>query len=82
MKATTMRSIIRGTLQMSAVIVLSIVYYSFIPILNVFGQEQPKADGKAKQREPEGLTKYLGRRVAQPMGYSHMNWLSRPERIQ
>jgi len=32
--------------------------------------------------EPRGLTKYLGRRIASPMGYQHMDWLSRPERIQ
>ena len=82
MKATAMRSTKRGTLQISAVIVLGIGYHSFIPILPVIGQEQRKVDGTAKQKEPEGLTKYLGRRIAQPMGYAHMNWLSRPERIQ
>jgi ubiquinone/menaquinone biosynthesis C-methylase UbiE len=38
-----------------------------------FGQD--KAD-------PKGVTKYLGRRVASPMGYMHMNWLNRPERIK
>ena len=32
--------------------------------------------------DPKGVKKYLGRQVAQPMGYQHMNWLSRPERIQ
>ncbi len=33
-------------------------------------------------KEPQGLTKYLGRRIASPMGFQHMDWLSRPERIQ
>lgn len=54
-------------------------------------QEQSKLDApkldttkgeRTKGEEPKGVTKYLGRRVAQPMGYMHMNWLSRPERIQ
>lgn len=82
MKATAMRSIRRGTRQIITVILLSIVDPFFIPILPSFGQEQSKIDGRAKLEEPKGLTKYLGRRIAQPMGYTHMNWLSRPERIQ
>lgn len=31
---------------------------------------------------PEPLTKYLGRRIAQPMSYHGIPWLNRPERIQ
>ena len=46
------------------------------------GQDRLQAESKNKLEEPKALTKYLGRRVAQPMGYMHMNWLSRPERIQ
>ena len=45
-------------------------------------QEPLIVNNEAKSNQPKGLTKYLGRRVAQPMGYMHMNWLSRPERIQ
>lgn len=82
MKAKAMRSIKRGTLQITTVLLLSIFDQSFIPILPAFGQEQRKVDGLSKPEEPKGITKYLGRRIAQPMGYSHMNWLSRPERIQ
>lgn len=41
------------------------------------GSDQAKA-----KPEPKGLTKYLGRRIASTMGYQHMDWLSRPERIQ
>ena len=63
-------------------ILVSIVDQSFIPRRLAFSQEQPKSTNKAKQEEPKGLTKYMGRRVAPPMGYTHMNWLSRPERIQ
>jgi ubiquinone/menaquinone biosynthesis C-methylase UbiE len=44
-------------------------------------QEQRPA-AKSKRDEPEGLTKYLGRRIAQPMSYMHMNWLNRPERLK
>lgn len=40
------------------------------------------AKQKKSQPEPRGLTKYLGRRIASPMGFQHMDWLSRPERIQ
>ena len=65
-----------------SLILVSIVDQSFIPRRLVFSQEQPKSANKAKQEEPKGLTKYMGRRVAPPMGYMHMNWLSRPERIQ
>jgi ubiquinone/menaquinone biosynthesis C-methylase UbiE len=31
---------------------------------------------------PDALTKYLGRRIAQPMSYHGIPWLNRPERIQ
>ena len=65
-----------------SLILVSIVDQSFIPRHLAFSQEQPKSANKAKQEELKGLTKYMGRRVAPPMGYMHMNWLSRPERIQ
>ncbi len=45
-------------------------------------QEKQDADKSSKVGEPRGLTKYMGRRIASPMGYQHMDWLSRPERIQ
>jgi len=48
----------------------------------LWAQEKAIKESKPKAEAPEGVTKYLGRRVAQPMGYTHMNWLSRPERIQ
>lgn len=46
------------------------------------GQEKSTRESKPNAEAPQGVTKYLGRRVAQPMGYTHMNWLSRPERIK
>ena len=46
------------------------------------GQEKSTKENKPIIEAPQGVTKYLGRRVAQPMGYTHMNWLSRPERIK
>ena len=46
------------------------------------GQEKSTKENKPIVEAPQGVTKYLGRRVAQPMGYTHMNWLSRPERIK
>jgi len=64
------------------IIFLSVLILNQIAVLPSHAQEQLKEDVKQKQREPQGVTKYLGRRVAQPMGYMHMNWLSRPERIQ
>ncbi len=67
---------------MTTVILLSIVDESSVTVQLAFCQEQPKVNSLAKLEEPKGLTKYLGRRIAQPMGYSHRNWLSRPERIQ
>jgi ubiquinone/menaquinone biosynthesis C-methylase UbiE len=45
-------------------------------------QEKQGADKPSKAGEPRGLIKYMGRRIASPMGYQHMDWLSRPERIQ
>jgi len=45
-------------------------------------QDKPESKSGAAQEAPPGVTKYMGRRVASPMGYMHMNWLSRPERIQ
>ena len=45
-------------------------------------QEKQDADKPSKAGEPRGLIKYMGRRIASPMGYQHMDWLSRPERIQ
>lgn len=45
-------------------------------------QEKQDADKSSKAGEPRGLIKYMGRRIASPMGYQHMDWLSRPERIQ
>ncbi|MFY8199953.1 MAG: class I SAM-dependent methyltransferase, partial [Pirellula staleyi] len=50
-------------------------------------QEKEKANQSTTSKspqvsEPRGLTNYLGRRIASPMGYQHMDWLSRPERIQ
>ena len=50
------------------------------PLLS--GQEKSTKENKPIIEAPQGVTKYLGRRVAQPMGYTHMNWLSRPERIK
>jgi ubiquinone/menaquinone biosynthesis C-methylase UbiE len=44
--------------------------------------QEPRADAQSKRDEPKGLTKYLGRRIAQPMSYMHMNWLNRPERLK
>jgi ubiquinone/menaquinone biosynthesis C-methylase UbiE len=38
--------------------------------------------GAQEKREPEPLTKYLGRRIAQPMSYHGIPWLNRPERLQ
>ena len=70
------------TLPFVSLILISIVDQSFIPRRPAFSQEQPKSVNKTNQEEPKGLTKYMGRRVALPMGYMHMNWLSRPERIQ
>ena len=49
---------------------------------SLLAQEKKAIDNKPRTEAPEGVTKYLGRRVAQPMGYTHMNWLSRPERIK
>lgn len=43
---------------------------------------QSTADKSRRVSEPRGLINYLGRRIASPMGYQHMDWLSRPERIQ
>jgi len=48
----------------------------------MWAQEKATKESKPKAEAPEGVTKYLGRRVAPAMGYTHMNWLSRPERIQ
>ena len=48
----------------------------------LMAQDKSAKESKLKTEAPEGVTKYLGRRVAQPMGYTHMNWLSRPERIK
>ena len=45
-------------------------------------QEKQDADKPSKAGEPRGLIKYMGRRIASPMGYQHMDWLRRPERIQ
>jgi ubiquinone/menaquinone biosynthesis C-methylase UbiE len=38
--------------------------------------------GAQEKPAPEPLTKYLGRRIAQPMSYHGIPWLNRPERIQ
>ena len=38
--------------------------------------------GAQEKPTPEPLTKYLGRRIAQPMSYHGIPWLNRPERIQ
>jgi ubiquinone/menaquinone biosynthesis C-methylase UbiE len=46
------------------------------------GRSSNAAKPAKSQPEPRGLTKYLGRRIASPMGFQHMDWLSRPERIQ
>lgn len=35
-----------------------------------------------QETAPEPLTKYLGRRIAQPMSYHGIPWLNRPERLQ
>ena len=48
----------------------------------LFSQEELQTDETANVKSPRGLTKYMGRRIASPMGYQHMDWLSRPERIQ
>ena len=81
MKSTVMR-FQNGASIAFAVISLIFVSLSLIQSRLATGQERQTVDSKAKADEPKGLTKYLGRRVAQPMGYMHMNWLSRPERIQ
>lgn len=51
-------------------------------ISGAIAQEDTVAEQSAITKEPRGLTKYLGRRIASPMGYQHMDWLSRPERIE
>jgi len=38
--------------------------------------------GAQEKPAPEPLTKYLGRRIAQPMSYHGIPWLNRPERLQ
>lgn len=38
--------------------------------------------GAQQETAPEPLTKYLGRRIAQPMSYHGIPWLNRPERLQ
>jgi ubiquinone/menaquinone biosynthesis C-methylase UbiE len=47
-------------------------------------ERSPDTPTQARKRQaaPRGLTKYLGRRIASPMGFEHMNWLNRAERIQ
>lgn len=53
----------------------------FCPYLGTaFAQEVETR--QTDKKEPRGLTRYMGRQIAPPMGYMHMNWLSRPERIQ
>ncbi len=45
--------------------------------------EQVDAPGKGSQvrgKEPKGLTKYMGRRIALPMSYHGIPWLNRAER--
>jgi ubiquinone/menaquinone biosynthesis C-methylase UbiE len=49
---------------------------------SILAQDGTVSDPKAKQAEPRGVSRYLGRRVAPAMGYMHMNWLNRPERIK
>ncbi|MEQ1829093.1 MAG: class I SAM-dependent methyltransferase [Pirellula sp.] len=48
----------------------------------VWSQEPPTALERRENAEPRALSRYMGRRVAPAMGYMHMNWLNRPERIQ
>jgi ubiquinone/menaquinone biosynthesis C-methylase UbiE len=72
----------KNRLPIATAVLLTIVCQVSSLIPSLHGQERLQSDSKAKLEEPKGLTKYLGRRVAQPMGYMHMNWLSRPERIQ
>ena len=71
------RSVVRCLL---AVLCLAGSQTGTTPLL--LGQEKSSKENKPRFEAPQGVTKYLGRRVAQPMGYTHMNWLSRPERIK
>jgi ubiquinone/menaquinone biosynthesis C-methylase UbiE len=80
MKSIAMRSLAEWLF--AAAILLCTVGQISMQTQSLHGQERLQADSKTKREESKGLTKYLGRRVAQPMGYMHMNWLSRPERIQ
>lgn len=73
-----------GVILLSAALALSVCERALsqaVPKGETPAVDSPKAD-QPNRPEPKGVTKYLGRRVAQPMGYMHMNWLSRPERIQ
>ena len=64
------------------IVMLTIAALHAVETRPLWGQEIATRDSKTQAEAPKGVTKYLGRRVAQPMGYTHMNWLSRPERIQ
>ncbi len=80
MKSIAMRSLVER--RFAAAILLWFVCQTSMQTQALRGQDRLQAESKNKLEEPKALTKYLGRRVAQPMGYMHMNWLSRPERIQ
>jgi ubiquinone/menaquinone biosynthesis C-methylase UbiE len=45
-------------------------------------RDKAKASDKRESRPPKPLSKYLGRRIAQPMSFHGIPWLNRPERIQ
>ncbi len=53
-----------------------------IALVTVFCAALPANVSAQDNEPPPGLTKYLGRRVAQPMSYHGIPWLNRPERIQ
>lgn len=58
--------------------VLAMVFAMVFASLPLAAQEKESQ----QQSVPEPLTKYLGRRIAQPMSYHGIPWLNRPERLQ
>ncbi len=58
------------------------LFVVFAGASTVRSQESEGESTVGRTKEPRAVTRYMGRRVAPAMGYMHMNWLSRPERIQ
>jgi ubiquinone/menaquinone biosynthesis C-methylase UbiE len=57
-------------------------FVTFADASAVRSQESDGDSTAGRTKEPRAVTRYMGRRVAPAMGYMHMNWLSRPERIK